>query len=465
MCWSEGSMPLRKAVFRCFAALLLCFPGVAMAATLFEDVTLIDGTGGPAKRHQNVLVGEGWIVSIQDYGRPLPKDVTVISAAGKTMIPMLVNAHGHVGLLKGQDVDPDNLTRANIQRHLVQYRAYGVGAVLSMGTDELKNIYDLRRLSQSGELLGAKLYTAGRGFGAVDGAPPRGNGFSHVFRPKSAEEAQQQVRRLAEAEDKPDVIKIWVDDMNGTAPKMRPDVYRAIIDEAHRHRLRVAAHVYYLEDARSLVESGVDILAHSIRDALVDESLLDAMRLYNVTYIPTLSLDEFAYVYQGRPEWMEDPFFRASLEEGVFDSIDNPAYRYKIRANPKTAQDVSGHQIALVNLKRIYDAGVRVALGTDSGAMPIRPIGFSEHHELALMVEAGLTPLEAIRVATRNSAMLLRIPDTGTLEVGKRADFILLDGNPEDDIRNTRRISSVWQGGRQVSTGPLSDAVLKAVNE
>lgn len=456
-------MPLNKALLRTLCVTFFTLlPFSCFAATLFTDVTLIDGTGTPAKRHQNVLVSEGWVVAIRDFGRPMPEGVTVISAAGKTMIPLMVNVHGHVGFLNGNRMGTRFFSRGNVQRHLLQYRAYGIGAVLSMGTDDLEQVYNLRDQSRSGELPGAQFYTAGQGFGVEDGAPFADAGFSEIYRPRTADEARAQVKALATGEQKPDIIKIWVDDANSTVPKMTPAVYEAIIDEAHHNGLRVAAHVYYQEDARRLVEAGVDVIAHSIRDALVDEDLLNSMRALRVTYVPTLSLDEFAYVYQGRPEWMDQPFFRVSLEDGVFEQIDNSSYRYKVRTNPKTSLDAAGFQIALENLKRVYDAGVNIALGTDSGAQPTRPIGFSAHHELGLMVAAGIPPVQAIRIATRNGADVLRIPDTGTLEVGKRADFILLDGDLEENIANSQRIHSVWQGGNKVSTGPLTDPVLKA---
>src|SRR5215831_2117779 len=115
--------------------------------------------------------------------------------------------------------------------------------------------------------------------------------------------------------------------------------------------------------------------------------------------------------------------------------VSSAEYKDKVRKNPNTAKEVSVLQVALKNVKKIHDAGILLALGTDSGAQPIRVQGFSEHNELELLVKAGLTPLQAITTGTQNAATLLKINDRyGTLEVGKKANFIVLEKNPADDI-------------------------------
>jgi imidazolonepropionase-like amidohydrolase len=255
---------------------------------------------------------------------------------------------------------------------------------------------------------------------------------------------------------KPDFIKIWVDDFWGQYPKMPPEIYQAIIDEAHKNGLRVAAHLYHLDDARALVADGVDVIAHSIRDGEVDNALLSAMKNHHVAYIPTLSLDDFAFAYGGSPAWISDPFFRAALDPAVLETITSPGYKAKTRANKVAALEAAALPVAITNLKKIYDAGILVTLGTDSGATPVRVQGFAEHMELVLMVQAGLTPLQAISVATKNAAQLLRIADDyGTLEPGKKANFIVLERDSTQDIRNTQTIRAVWKNGVRVSDGPL----------
>jgi imidazolonepropionase-like amidohydrolase len=135
--------------------------------------------------------------------------------------------------------------------------------------------------------------------------------------------------------------------------------------------------------------------------------------------------------------------------------ITSPDYKAKTRASSETEE--AALPTAMQNLKKIYDSGILVALGTDSGATPIRVQGFAEHMELALMVQAGLTPLQAISAASRSGALLLGIAEHyGTLEPGKKANFIVLDKDPSEDIHNTQTIRAVWKNGAKVSDGPLS---------
>jgi imidazolonepropionase-like amidohydrolase len=371
-------------------------------------------------------------------------------------MPLIINTHGHLGLVNGTSQSVANQTDANFRHQPLRYQEYGVGAVLSMGTDGQK-FADIREASRRGTLPGADVYTAGIGFGAKDGVPPASMGFTDIFRPTSPDEARKQVDQQAPL--KPDFIKIWIDDFWGQYPKMPPEIYQAIIDEAHKNGLRVAAHLYHLDDARVLVADGVDVIAHSIRDGEVDNALLSAMKNHHVAYIPTLSLDDFAFAYGDSPAWMSDPFFRAALDPGVLEMITSSEYKAKTRANKVAALETAALPVAMTNLKKIYDAGILVALGTDSGATPVRVQGFAEHMELALMVQAGLTPLQAISVATKNAAQLLRIADNyGTLEPGKKANFIVLKRDPSQDIRNTQTIRAVWKNGARVSDGPLESA-------
>ncbi|WP_194139588.1 amidohydrolase family protein [Flavobacterium hungaricum] len=420
---------------------------------LFQDVTILDGTGKPAKEHQDILVLNDKIISISAASAKTPKGITIINLKGKTIMPLIIDTHAHLGLLKDTVMASKNFTKENIAKHLLRFQDYGIGSLLSMGTDH-QEIFNFREDSRSGKLAGAAIYTAGIGFGVKDGAPPVSFGMDKVNRPQTPEEASQQVKEIAAF--KPDVIKIWVDDFFGKFPKMKPEIYKAIIDEAHKNNIRVSTHLYYLEDARQLVNSGVDIIAHSIRDQEVDESLLALMKKNKVTYIPTLSLDEFAYIYEGNPEWTNDPFFKASLEPLVFEMINSPAYKAKVKKNPSTPKEKLALETALINLKKIFDAGISITLGTDAGAQPIRAMGFSEHMEMELMVKAGIPVLETIKIATENGAVLLKSEkENGTLQAGKKANFIVLEKNPVEDITNTRTIKEVWKNGIKVSNGPI----------
>lgn len=423
--------------------------------TVLHNVTLIDGNGGPPRHHVSLVIEAGKIRSVLNENAKIPAGANTIDLTGKTIMPELINCHGHIGLLKGAKTASINYTKENLTRHLLQYQDYGIGAVQVMGTDH-DDIYEWQNESRQGTLPGATIFTAGRGFGVPSGMPPLAIGMDQVYRPATLEEARKDVDELAQHH--PDLVKMWVDDFYGQYATMKPEIYAAIIDQAHKQHLRAAAHVFHLADAQRLVADGLDIFAHSIRDAEVPDSLVAEMKRRHVAYIETLSLDDFATAYQGDPTWMNDPFFRNALEPGVYEMITSQTYKDSLKTSKPAAIEQTALPIAIKNLKKIYDAGILVALGTDSGATPIRPLGFSEHIELQLLVQAGLTPLQAITVGTKNAAELLHASsEIGTLTPGHKANFIILDKDPSQDILNTETIASVWKEGKQVSTGPHSN--------
>jgi len=422
--------------------------------TVFRNATVIDGNGGTPATHTDIRVENGVIVGV---GRSL--DTTgarIVDMTGKTIMPELISTHTHIGTLKGTQTNGQNYTRDNILPQLKKYESFGVGNILVMGSDRPMLFASGLRDSCTGGLLpGALLHTAGYGFGVPDNAPPAAAGLDKVFRPATAAEVPAMMDEVARLH--PDVIKMWVDDFGGRFRKMDPEVYTMVIRQAHAHGLRVASHLYYLADARKLVAAGLDIIAHSVRDSVIDDALLREMKKRHVLYIPTLSLDEFAYIYARKPEWINDAFFKASLEPGVYEMITSPKYQEDIKNSPDYQRNRKAFEIALQNVKRVYDAGIEVCLGTDSGATPLRAQGFSEHLELELLVQSGLTPLQAITVGTRNAARLLKIDNRyGTLQKGRSASFIILQKDPVQDIRNSRSIEAVYRSGVLVSKGPLA---------
>jgi imidazolonepropionase-like amidohydrolase len=419
----------------------------AHAQILLQHATLIDGRHEVARVDMDVLIQGDTIAAV---GQGLPsKGARVIDLRGKTIMPALISAHTHIGTLRGTTTGSAHYTRANVLAQLQKYIRYGVSTIQTMGTDRPFIFEGLRDSSALGLLSGARLHTAGYGFNVAEGALAAGSAMDLLYRPTTAAQVGAAVEELSRL--KVDLIKMWVDDYGGTSKKMPEEIYGAIIREAHAHHLRVASHLYYLEDARKLVNAGLDIIAHSIRDQEVDAALLTAMKDKGVAYIPTLSLDEFSFIYARKPEWIDDTFFKASLEPGVWEMITDPKYQDNIRNSPAYDRNVKGFDYALRNVKKAYDAGVLVALGTDSGATPVRAQGFSEHLELELLVQAGLTPLQAIRVGTLNAARALRLDERyGTVEQGKVADLLVLSANPEKNIRQTRKIETVYKGGRAV---------------
>jgi len=419
---------------------------------LLRDVRLIDGTGSLPREHISLLLRDGRIAAVGAADMAVPTGATVVELHGKTVIPGLISAHSHLGLMiDNVESSATAYTRENVTTQLKQFEQYGVTTIMSLGVNR-DLVYELREEQRAGRLGGATIYTAGRGIGVPGGAPGLPAAADQIYRPKSVNEAREDVDELAAHHA--DIVKIWVDKQHGTAPEMSPEMYRAVIDEAHGKHLRVAAHEYALEDAKRLVADGVDVLAHSVRDEVVDDAFVQAMKRRGVWYVPTFTVDESLFIYADRPEFMQSEFFRQAAGHLLMAKLDAPDYPKKINDDPQTMQHRKDFAIGQQNLKKLFDAGVNVGFGTDSGALPGRIPGFAEHRELELMVRAGLTPMQAITAATGENAKLLHSSDRGTIAVGKRADLVVLDANPLIDIRNTRKIVSVYHDGQNVTNLP-----------
>jgi imidazolonepropionase-like amidohydrolase len=436
-------------------ALLLACCGMSLSAAadtvVLHDVNLIDGSGGAPRAHTDVVIRDGRIAAIRAAsGRSIRG--TVVNLSGRTVLPGLISDHSHLGLTDGKNAGAQYATTTNILRQLLQYQAYGVTSVVSLGLNQ-QSFYDLQPRIHSGDLQGADMFGADRGFGVPDGAPPAAMGITQaqVYRPNTIEQARAEVRETASRH--PTFVKIWVDDFHGQMPqKLSPPIYQAIIEEAHAQGLRVAAHVYYLADAKQLVADGVDVLAHGVRDVPVDQEFIGAVKTHHVWYIPTLGLDESAYLFAEHPDLASQPLLAHALQPALAEQLADPAWRAGVlRDAKKLAADKSSLTMNEKNLKTLYDAGVQIGFGTDSGATPLRIAGFAEHRELDLLVEAGLTPLQAVGTATKNAAALLKLDDRGTVAPGKWADLLVVQGDPSQQIADVDRIVSVWRHGKQVA--------------
>jgi imidazolonepropionase-like amidohydrolase len=423
--------------------------------TLIEGAQIFDGTRSLG---EVTLIIEGErIVAVVPAGAPIdaPEDAQRVDYTGRFIIPGLISAHSHVGNTDGTEHGDRFYTREHVIRNLRQFQAYGVTTVNSLGLNG-NAFFAIREEVNADLSLGAQLYGAGPGIGVVGGAPPAGSmGLANdpVARPSNAEEARQAVRE--QVERGVDLIKIWVDDMGGNAPQMSPEIYRAIIEEAHRLKVQVAAHIHDAAPAAGLVKSGVDIIAHGVRDQPMPEELVAAMAQSGTWYVPTVFINEANYWFAENPAALDDPFLANALQPALLAQFQDADWREGVLEREDIFKEKASVQTNLQNLRAANEGNVRVGFGTDSGALPQRVIGFAEHRELELMVEAGFTPQEALIVATRESARLLGLGDRGTLQKGQRADFIVLEADPLQDIGNTRGIVAVWQAGRQVS-GPVS---------
>jgi imidazolonepropionase-like amidohydrolase len=394
---------------------------------------------------------------IAHIGPPPPalaKGAQRIDYQGKVILPGLVSNHIHVGNTDGLEHGDRFYTRDHVVRDLQQFQRYGITTVTALGMNGAA-FPAIRAEVRDQPALGAQLYGAGGGIGAAAGAPPANTmGLEHdpVARPTTPDQARAAVR--AQQQAGVDVIKLWVDDLGGRFPMMAPPIYRAAIDEAHQHQLKVAAHIHDQAPAADLVAAGVDIIAHGIRDTPVAPALVSAMRDKGVWYIPTVNIDEANYLYAENPQWLQQPFLANALPSAVRERWQQPQWQQEQLAGDGIPKARASVAMNLRNLRTLHEAGVNIGFGTDAGAMPQRVIGFAEHRELELMTQAGFTPAQALQVATADAARVLGLEDRGRIAVGRRADLLVLGANPLDDIRNSRRIDAVWQAGQQVA-GPI----------
>jgi hypothetical protein len=257
-----------------------------------------------------------------------------------------------------------------------------------------------------------------------------------------------------QADKKVDFISMWVEDNMGRSPKLKPEVYRAIIDEAHKRNLKVFSTVFSLADAKDLVKSGVDALTTSIRDKEVDDELVSMMKQKGTYYTPSLTGLEARFVYADKPNWLGEQTMREVYPAQLSAYLADTVTMNRFKRNPDLAVLREQFVIAKKNLKKMADGGVKVALGTDSGTPDTYP-GYFELRELALMGEAGMAPAEVIKAATSVSAEALGLKDQGVLAPGKKGDFIVLTSNPLEKIANSKEISVIYMNGNELDRGSL----------
>jgi imidazolonepropionase-like amidohydrolase len=402
----------------------------AESVRAFTNLRLIDPATARVTDNATLVVRNGR-VEAAGPGRSVrvPADAARRDLGGRFVVPGFISTHVHVS-----DVDGDRpraYTDENTRRQLGVFARYGVTTVWSLD-GERGPAFAARDSQNTPALDRARVYVAGS---AIVGKTP--------------DEARQMVATVAAL--KPDVIKIRVDDNLGAGSKMSPDVYRAVIDEAHRRGLRVAAHVFYLEDAKDLLRAGVDVVAHSVRDKDIDDEFIALMKARNVPYCPTLTRDLSTFVYESTPAFFADPFFLREADRAVVARLQEPARQQAMRSSKSAQAYKTALTVAKRNLKRAADAGVLIAMGTDAGPFPERFQGYFEHLEMEMMVEAGLRPAQVLRAATVDAARTMKVEGVGELKPGAWADFVALERNPLQDIRQTRSIAGVWIAGNPIT--------------
>ena len=390
-------------------------PAVTSSVRAFTGAQVIGANGSATAA--TILVRDGRIEAIgPPRGIRVPQGTAITGLAGGFVVPGFVSAHAHVSDVDG--LRPRAYTAANVARQLGVFARYGITTVWSFGGDQAP-AFQARDAQSTPSLDRARIHVAGD---VITGATPA--------------EARQAVVRVAAM--KPDLIKIRVDDNLGTTTKMTPEVYRAVIEEAHARKLRVAAHIFYLDDAKDLLRAGADIIAHSVRDKDVDDEFISLMKTKQASYVPTLTREISTFVYESTPAFFSDPFFLKEADAAVVAQLKEPARQTAMRESKSAQRYKLALEVAKRNLKRLSDAGVTIAMGTDAGPFPERFQGYFEHLEMEMMADAGMTPAQVLRAST------------GSLKPGDWADFVALDADPRADIRNTRKIAGVWIAGNPV---------------
>ena len=381
--------------------------------TVFEGARLIVGDGSGPIEDAAFVVQNGQFTGVGASGQlNVPAGAQRVDLTGKTVMPAIIDTHKHLANNREDLVD-----------QLQRMAYYGIGVAMSLGHDVGDLAFEVREETIPNA---ARSLTAG--FGITAPEPGR---TEEAYWVTSEDEARAAVQELAERQV--DLVKLWVDDRGGTHQKLSPDLYGAIIDEAHSHNLRTTAHIFALEDAKGLLRAGLDGFAHGVRDRDVDDEFVALIRERpNFVLVPNMA-DRGVAVDMG---WLSETLPADEVERLQAGATDRPE-----------AQETFGIQAR--NLARLHAEGVKIALGTDGSP------AWRAHVEMVDMVAAGMTPAAVIVAATGNAAEFLELTAVGTVAAGKSADFIVLDANPLDDITNTRLINAVYLRGDAVDRDGL----------
>lgn len=439
-------------------------PRPGQGSLLLDNATLLIGDG-QVMASASILIEDGLIVATGASGSlTVADDTEVVDLSGKYVLPALIDAHAHLGYQSPQGWGSEFYGRENLIANLQQYAYYGFAAVLSAGSDPLPLLQALQaELATQPQDTARLLFAAGMG--------PPGQGPNDAFLTEIGEveartgmtilrgidgplQAIARAREIAEL-DIP-FIKIWVDDRGGSQQKLAPDSYLPLIAESMRQRLKVLVHQQYASDMLPLIDAGVSGFLHGRLGPDLDSRIAEALARERVFTVPNLGLGELRRETIGR-----DPFLQGVLPPAVAQRLA----RSSAQRGEDPVQDPDREQALQDAMARLLTAGADIVLGTDAGALPDHPFGYTGHRELEIFVRLGMSPMQAIIAATSGAARHLGQRDMGLVSPGLRADLLVLNADPLLDIRNTRQIHSVYLGGRIVDRAAIAARLAKQISQ